>query len=360
MITAEGCRQRRQRFLDRLQPTQPLLLSHPYHLRYLANVYVDPLSLSMECTVLLLLQPDGISKLFYDNRLPKRTVERCYVDERVVLPWYDGLSPGQGPRGVRLREVVATCGGRIHDALDDDQAEVIHTLLADLRRSKDADELAVMRECMRVTAKGHEWALNHLRAGMTELDVYAGVSGACQKAAGEWAVVYGDFVVCTGASHRGGPPTTRVLNDGDLFILDFSVVIQGYRSDFTNTLVVGGKPTDEQKRLMSLCQQALKAGEERLCAGVLCQDVYDAVHGVFADAGVADAFPHHAGHGLGVSHPEAPFIVKHSTETLRAGDIITLEPGLYLDKLGGMRIEHNYVITDQGYERLSHHHIGLT
>ena len=68
---------------------------------------------------------------------------------------------------------------------------------------------------------------------------------------------------------------------------------------------------------------------------------------------------HHAGHGLGLSHPEAPFFVKNATETLMAGDVVTLEPGQYVTGIGGIRIENNYLITETGYEQLSHHDIVL-
>ena len=69
---------------------------------------------------------------------------------------------------------------------------------------------------------------------------------------------------------------------------------------------------------------------------------------------------HHAGHGLGLGHPESPIIVSDSTDVLLAGDIVTLEPGSYVEGIGGMRIEHNYLITEDGYERLSNHEIRLT
>src|SRR5439155_4957333 len=141
----------------------------------------------------------------------------------------------------------------------------------------------------------------------------------------------------------GGAPTQQVLRPGDTLILDYSVVIGGYRSDFTNTLVVGGQPTAEQQRLFEHCVKAMAAGEKELRAGAACLTVYQAVRGVFEKAGVAEYFPHHAGHGLGLSHPEAPYIVRHATETLVAGDVITLEPGLYMPDVGGIRIEHNYL-----------------
>jgi Xaa-Pro aminopeptidase len=149
-----------------------------------------------------------------------------------------------------------------------------------------------------------------------------------------------------------------VLKNGETFILDFSVIVQGYRSDFTNTLVVGGEPSAEQSRLFALCVEALAAGERELKAGARCQTVYDAVCGVFAAAGLPDAQVSHVGHGLGAMHPEAPFIVRHSTEALVAGDVVTLEPGLNVGDVG-IRVEHNYLVTVTGYERLSNHTIAL-
>jgi Xaa-Pro aminopeptidase len=194
---------------------------------------------------------------------------------------------------------------------------------------------------------------------MTELDVYCGVNTACIKAAGRAVIVYGDFAVSPGPERRGGPPTGRVLEPADLFILDFSVVIAGYRSDFTNTLVVGRDPTPDQQRLFDLATAAMAAGEKELRAGAACATVDAAVVDTFARAGMAEHFGHHAGHGLGLTHPEAPYFVRHATETLLAGDVVTLEPGLYVPGVGGLRIEHNYLIADGGFERLSNHVIAL-
>ena len=194
---------------------------------------------------------------------------------------------------------------------------------------------------------------------MTELDVYSGIYAACTKTAGQAVIVYGDFAVSPGPERRGGPATHRVIEPGDMLILDFSVVIDSYRSDFTNTLVVGKPPTAPQQRLYDLCCQAMAAGEKELRAGASCLGVYNAVHGAFERAGMADHFPHHAGHGLGLTHPEAPFFVPRADETLLAGDVVTLEPGLYVAGIGGIRIEHNYLVTETGYERLSRHDIVL-
>jgi Xaa-Pro aminopeptidase len=357
MLTAEGCKARRQRLLDRLKPAHPLVLADPIHLRYFANFNVEPVGQFADFGGLLVLRPDGHAALFHDAKTAK-SVELAHADERTPVPWYTGQEPGKGPRRTVLRPVLEANGGRVHDGLADPLAPQLHEVVTDLRRRKDADEVELLRTCMRATDAGHAWARANVRAGMTELEAYAGVAGACYAALGQFAVVYGDFTVINGAK-RGGPPTPHALAKGEAFILDYSVVVQGYRSDFTNTLVVGGDPSAEQRRLFGLCATAMAAGEGRLKAGATCQSVYDAVRGAFEAAGVADHFPHHAGHGLGLSHPEAPFLVRHSSETLVAGDVVTLEPGLYLGN-DGVRIENDYLITDAGYEKLSNHTISLT
>ncbi len=363
MLTAEGCRRRRERLWQRLDPkpdSDHLRLADPIHLMYLANFHVDPFSLGGGFGGYLLLRNDGRAKLLHDNRLPESAAE-AHVEERVVVPWYDGQSPARGPRQLApLAEVnPAHAGLRVHDRPGDPYAATVIAAVADMRRRKDPDEIDLMKRCMRATEAGHAWARAEIKPGMTELDVYRGVNSACIHAAGQAVIVYGDFAVSPGPERRGGPPTGRVLEAGDMFILDFSVVIAGYRSDFTNTLVVGREPTADQRRLYDLCMGAMAAGEKELRAGRECRTVYGAVREVFEKAGVADHFPHHAGHGLGLTHPEAPYLVRHADETLLAGDVVTLEPGLYVAGVGGVRIEHNYLITERGYERLSNHGIAL-
>jgi Xaa-Pro dipeptidase len=363
MLSVEGCRQRRLRFWQELDPKPDhdyLLLADPIHLVYLANCWIDPISLGAWSRGYLLLRKDGHAKLLHDDRAPA-SVEQAHVDERRAVPWYDGQSPARGPRQLAVLSDVnpSHSGLRIHDRPGDPLAAGVVGTIARMRRQKDPDEIDLLRKCMRATEAGHAWARANIRPGMTEIDVYCGVHAACIQAAGQPVIVYGDFAVSPGWERHDGGPTARVLEPGDLFILDFSVVIGGYRSDFTNTLVVGQAPMADQKRLHDLCVAAMAAGERELRAGAACQTVYEAVRAVFDKAGVGEHFPHHAGHGLGLTHPEAPYLVRHSTETLLAGDVVTLEPGLYIKGIGGMRIEHNYLITATGMERLSNHTIAL-
>jgi hypothetical protein len=365
MLSAAGCRQRRQRFLQRLDPFPAegfVVLADPLHLIYLANFVVDPISSGAAFGGFLVLNRDGHSLLIHDHRLPKSVLEG-HVDETETVTWYSGQHPGHGPRKLFVREALCkrlgTPNPPVHDDPPSPHCASVARLVHELRRQKDPDEIELLWRCMRATDAGHAWARAHIQPGMTELDVYCGVNAACTRSAGEPVVVYGDFAVSPGPERRGGGPTSRILEPGDLFILDYSVVIGGYRSDFTNTLVVGRDPAPGQQRLYDLAVAAMAAGEKQLREGTPCQVVYDAVRGVFEKEGVAEFFPHHAGHGLGLTHPEAPFFVRHSDETLRANEVVTLEPGLYIPEIGGLRIENNYLVTKEGYTRMSQHTIAL-
>ena len=361
MLTAEGCRSRRQRLYAALPEKPPegyLLLSDPLNLRYLANVYIEPFSYAADFDGILKIDEDGTATLFTDGRLPPSAAKAC-VDDTQASKWYDGNTAGRGSRSYFPARFVADNGGRLHDSLTDPIAESVQATIARMRRQKDPDEVALLKSCMVAGAVGQDWARHNLKAGMTELAVYCGIFHAIAEHLGHWAMVYGDFAVSPGTSRKGGPPTSKVVADGDMMIIDYSVILSGYRSDYTNTLVVGGKPNAEQVRLFDACVAAMKAGEVKLRAGTTCQSVYDAVMGAFVERDLGSAFPHHAGHGLGISHPEAPFLVRQSSETLLAGDVVTLEPGAYVDGIGGIRIEHNYLITADGYETLSHHTIAL-
>ena len=90
------------------------------------------------------------------------------------------------------------------------------------------------------------------------------------------------------------------------------------------------------------------------------REIDAAVRGHFASHGMEAYFPSHSGHGLGLGHPEPPYLVPESDEILQAGDVVALEPGLYLPGVGGMRFERNYLITGEGHELLTRHRLGLT
>src|SRR5450755_4030266 len=119
MLTADGCLARRIRLWDAVRDhidLPALVLADSIHLRYLANFYVDPFSLGADFGGLLVIRPNGHATIYHDKRLPE-SVQAAHVDQREVVPWYDGQSAGKGARRLALRPAVDANGGRIHDSL---------------------------------------------------------------------------------------------------------------------------------------------------------------------------------------------------------------------------------------------------
>jgi Xaa-Pro aminopeptidase len=375
MLTAEGCQARRKRLFQTLpSPFDVLIIGDPSHLVYFANYVPSPFEFrTVESSALLVLEP-GRATLIADNLL-EPYLEKAHVDEVIAPTWYDGSKPTAPRRGQLVESTVAYLSkipggqtGRIGVEFGATPAGVVGPLQAGditrgiraLRRSKDADEIEVLKRAMRAGEAAHAAALKEMKPGMTELDAYLVVQNAAMKELGERVIVYGDFASGPRtATDKGGPPTSRVIEAGDLLLLDFSVVVDGYRTDFTNTFAVGGGPTPEQRKLFDACVGAMSAAEATLKAGTIARDVDAAVRKHFQSLGLLDHFPHHTGHGIGLGHPEPPYFVPGSDEILVAGDVVTLEPGLYVEGVGGIRIERNYLITDSGFETLSNHEIRI-
>ncbi len=375
MLTAEGCRGRRER-LWRALDAQPdwIVIRDPQHLMYFAGYYQSPFEFrTTNAGAILVLGADGTSILVADN-LVQRFAEDTHVDEVVTPVWYRGQESAPHREAMLISSVLERMqrcpGARIGVEASHVPVGIVEGLRAargtieltnvdaaihELKRSKDADELELIRQSMDAGTAGHTAALERVKPGMSELDVFLLIEEVVQSAAGRQARLYGDFVSGPRCEKVGGPPTDRVIEAGDLVLLDFSVIVGGYRGDFANTFICGGKPSTEQARLHQACREAMAAAEKLVRAGVAARDLDAVVRDSFQRQHLAENFRTHSGHGLGLGHPDPPYLVPQSTDTLVAGDIIAIEPGQYVPGVGGMRYEHNYLVTDDGYERLSHH-----
>jgi Xaa-Pro aminopeptidase len=391
MLTQEGCVTRRKRLWDALPAElEWVLVADPRHVHYFTNFLVNPLSFSAGERAWLLLERGGKATLLGDNFTLRSRSGAPYIDDEVMVRWYDHKHSVIN-RDHALLQACEQISERLFGrpgaveaewlpvgafellGLDREAHSVkketrstarrgpvdLGTVIRMLRRQKEADEIALLKECMRAGEAGQLRAREVVRPGVTEMEVFLEVQKAALAAAGRAGVVYGDFRACTPTQPKaGGLPTQYKLQAGDFFVLDYSVVLEGYRSDFTNGLAVG-EPTPQQRHLYDLVMAAQKNGETVLRAGAKARDVFAATEKPIRDAGMAERFAHHAGHGIGLAHPEPPILVPESDDILMAGDVITLEPGLYVEGIGGIRIEHNYLITETGYERLSQHSISL-
>lgn len=223
-----------------------------------------------------------------------------------------------------------------------------------LREVKDAGEVAMLSSA----AEAADAALTALvaggglRPGRTERAVARELESLMFDHGAEARAF--DTIVAAGVNsavphHR---PTDAVLTRGDFVKIDFGAVVAGYHSDMTRTFVLGAA-ADWQRDIYGLVAQAQRAGVAALEAGARLSEVDGAARRVIADAGFGENFGHGLGHGVGLQIHEAPGINSATGGTLRAGSVVTVEPGVYLPDRGGVRIEDTLVAGRQGPEQLT-------
>ena len=226
-------------------------------------------------------------------------------------------------------------------------------LVESLRAVKSPEEVEAIRRAGRVAADALALAIASIRAGQTELEVAAQLEGALRRGGSEWFA----FPTIVASGPRSALPhartSARVVAPGDLLLLDFGSVVDGYCSDITRTFIVGAEPTEEQTRIHSVVHAAQRAALDGLHAGMTGRQGDALARDVIAAAGLGDAFGHSLGHGVGLEVHEAPRLAKSVDETLPARAVVTVEPGIYLEGWGGVRIEDDVVLGPQGAELLT-------
>jgi Xaa-Pro aminopeptidase len=225
-----------------------------------------------------------------------------------------------------------------------------------LRLVKDANEIATLREAAARLTGVAESAFRSIRSGVTEREV-AGSIEMAMRAAGYERLAF-DTIVASGPNaalphYRAG---TRILRPGDLVVLDFGGVLDGYCSDLTRTVSVGA-PTPDALRLHAAVRDAQRAAMEAVKPGIPATSVDGAARGLLESRGLGEAFGHGTGHGLGLDIHEEPRVGpprSHSASVqLEPGMVFTIEPGAYLPGMGGVRIEDDVLVTGDGCEVLT-------
>lgn len=225
-------------------------------------------------------------------------------------------------------------------------------LLARLRVVKDTDELAHMRRAVAIAEEALTHTLKTIRPGMTEREIAAELSVSLLRG-GSGALPF-EPIVQSGPNSASphATPSSRQLAPGDLLLIDFGATVGGYASDITRTFAIG-EPEPEWVEIHEVVQAANAAGRSATGPGVPCQEVDRAARRVIEEAGYGAYFIHRTGHGLGLQGHEPPYIVEGNEQPLQVSMTFTVEPGIYLPDRGGVRVEDDVVVTEDGCESLT-------
>jgi Xaa-Pro dipeptidase len=354
-LSLEGCRQRLTRLQEQLasENLDAALLTDPRHIYYFTGYWRGGRVLTPAA---LLVRADGrnllITPSLCEDQLAVENVQGYEADRIATLiddPYtalLQALQPSlKGIRTLGREETLPLWPLPVTEQCS------LSAILFSMRRTKALDEVEMLRVGIRGCDAAYARAREMLAEGITEVELYAEMLGAATKALGEPLTAFGNDFQC-GA--LGSLPRNRRVQTGETAIFDVGVVYRGYSSDLCRTFVVGGTPTDAQIIAHRRVLEALEYVEAAVRPGVRCRDVYDTVHAML-DGFRGWRFPHHLGHGIGLSAHEAPRLNPHWDDTFEVGDVFTAEPGLYGEALRvGLRIEQDYLVTETGVQRLSH------
>ncbi len=227
-------------------------------------------------------------------------------------------------------------------------------LVEGLRRVKDDDEIAVIAAAAALTDDVFAWISDRGLAGRSEREVALAAEARMRELGAEGP----SFPPIVAAGPNGSlihaVPSEREIGRGEYVVVDMGAVVDGYCSDCTRTLV-DGEPDAGQREAYELVAAAQRAGLDALGPGVCGRDVDAAARGVIEAAGLGERFGHGLGHGVGIEIHEAPRLSRRSTDELMAGEVVTVEPGIYLPGELGIRIEDLVVVTAGGHRSLSAH-----
>ena len=263
-------------------------------------------------------------------------------------------SNGSGVVGVEKQDVTVLAQNLLYKAFEGEVAfESIDGRLAPLRMVKTDEELVKLRENFALTDVGHAVARQAVAAGKREIDIWAAMHSAIQEKAGGRVPFGNDCVVGHREANIGGWPLDYDIRPDDALIVDLSTILHGYWSDSCATYYPN-KPTPQQVAMHNTVTEALEFGISLLRPGAVAKEIDQKVRQFMADAGYP-VYPHHTGHGVGVSGHEEPRIVPYNDEVLEEGMVILLEPGIYLPGETGVRLEDAMLITSDGVELLTGH-----
>lgn len=330
-----------EKLLESLE--EPLIVTTPANIGYLTGF--------VSSNVSVVVEPERV-RLFTDFRYATAAravpgVEFVETSREVITHMAESLSGVFGFESTHMTY-------RDYEQLREGGLELVPRvgLVESLRVVKDEEELEKIRRAARITDQAYERIAEERFVGRTERELAWRMIELFHEVGAQKEAF--DTIVAAGAN--GARPHTdagdRVIEPDSTVVVDAGAVLDWYCSDCTRTFATGELP-DELRRAYDVCLEAQLKGLEAARSGVEAKETDAAARDVIEEAGFGQSFGHGVGHGVGIDVHEAPHVSATSTDTLVANNVVTIEPGIYLEGRGGIRIEDLVIITDGDPEVLS-------
>lgn len=286
----------------------------------------------------------------------KETAEDCRVElvrrgENVDLKLVNEIKRLK-LRRVGLDSIEASVYLKLRKALKGVRLEAQGKLVWELREVKDESEIKCMRKAAELTDEGMRAAFETIKTGLREFEIAAEIEYAMRRL-GSGGVAF-DTIVASGirSAFPHGGCSDRKIQKGDLVVIDVGATYQHYRADLTRTLIIG-KSSPKQVKIYRIVREAQEKAFQSIRAGVRTGDTDTVARSLIDEEKYGEYFVHSLGHGIGLETHEPPTLGPESKEILKAGNVITVEPGIYIVNFGGIRIEDTVIVHKDKAEKFT-------
>lgn len=304
---------------------------------------------------------DGFRAIITDSRYTEQATQQAPSFEVLEIgkgkPHFAlaaGLFEAHGVKNIYFEDDYLTMrqGENMKKAMPDCTFEAINGAPEKLREIKDDSEVAAMEAACKLTSEAFDFIITQIHAGMTERQVMLLLNNYMMERGSQGTAF--STIIAAGA-HGSLPhavPGDYVIQTGDMVTMDYGAKIGGYCADMTRTVAVG-TPSDTMLRVYETVQKAQAMAEEALAPGKVCSDIDFIARDYIDKAGYAGKFGHGLGHAVGIDIHESPRLSYSCQDILVPGIVMTVEPGIYLPGIGGVRIENSCLITNEGSRPLT-------
>jgi Xaa-Pro aminopeptidase len=332
-----------------------LLITQPENRRYLSGYTATDSSIS-ETSGVLLIPVKGTPFLLTDSRFELHAKEEAEGFEVVLYPkgmlaLLKNLLPKLKIKrlGFESHYMLHSSAEKMSSALGKKNVELVPLtdLVEKMRLRKQSEEIEKIQKSVLLNEEVFQEVFKGLKPGMTEVEVALQIETTMRLKGAERPSF--DTIVAGGPNGAlpHAVPSNRPLKKSEPVVIDMGLILDGYCSDMTRTVVLG-TPDSKTKKLFRLVRKAQKAGMAAIKAGVIAKDVDRAARQVIEKAGYGDKFGHGLGHGVGIAVHEPPSLSKRSRKKLKEGMVVTVEPGVYLPGWGGIRLENMVEVRADG------------
>jgi Xaa-Pro dipeptidase len=339
-----------------LADVDAVFVSSPLSVAYLSGTLMEP----HERIMGLALGPD-VEPALIVPALDAETARSNPAGLRTIA-WEDARGPSDAlrsalgrPKSLAIEKDHITVRGAelLTELVGPEEVLDASSSLSKLRARKSDDEVGRIEQAAQIVDRALASLAEWLPPGITEVEVALELDRTARRLGSQGNPFETIVLGGPNAALPHGRPTERALRRGDLVIVDIGARRDGYCADITRTYAIG-EPDNDARRAYDTVLAAQAAGRAALKPGNTCASVDHAAREVIESAGYGEFFIHRTGHGLGLEAHEPPALVAGNQAPLRKGEVVTVEPGIYLPGKLGVRIEDDLVITDDGARSLTH------